>query len=302
MQTRHIDSRVQAGARRRLPAWVLVLSFVFGGLALPLCRTAAAQQRPLVTEDPETIGPGQILVQGGFDWNHNAVFPVSGLKGNQIAVPTLGLFFGLSSIAELEFYGAPYQQLSITSEEPAPLSDAVTFTGNSTHDVQDLVVATKIRVLAEKGSRPAFGVRFATKLPNASNQSGLGLDTTDFYATLLVGKTVQSVRVVGNIGVGILGDPTVANSQNDVLVYGISFARAVTQHVDMVGEVNGRANTRSGLVPPGTDSLSDLRLGARFTRGAIRFDGGVLFGMTPRDPSIGFTTGVTYVFNAFKVP
>jgi len=268
---------------------------------LPLCGRAAAQQRPLVTEDPQTIPAGQILVQGGFDWNHNQVYPVSGLEGNQIAVPTLGLFFGLSSIAELEFYGAPYQQLSITSRQPAPLSDQLNFTGNSTSDVEDLVVATKVRVLAETARRPAFGVRFATKLPNASNQSGLGLDTTDFYASLLVGKTVQSVRIAGNLGVGILGDPTNGNSQNDVLTYGLSFVRAITAHYDMVGEINGRANTRP-VALPGTDSESGLRLGARYTHGPIRFDAGVLFGMTPQDPSFGFTTGVTYVFNAFKVP
>ena len=35
----------------------------------------------------------------------------------------------------------------------------------------------------------------------------LGLDTIDFYSSLLLAKTVQSVRVVGNIGLGILGDP-----------------------------------------------------------------------------------------------
>jgi len=67
-------------------------------------------------------------------------------------------------------------------------------------------VATKIRLLAEGASRPALGIRFATKLPNASNESGLGLDTTDFYIALLGAKTVQSIRVVGNFGVGILAD------------------------------------------------------------------------------------------------
>ena len=30
-------------------------------------RTAAAQQRPLVTEDPEVIGAGRILLEGGMD-------------------------------------------------------------------------------------------------------------------------------------------------------------------------------------------------------------------------------------------
>ncbi len=28
---------------------------------------AGAQQRPLVTEDPETIGAGLVLLEGGFD-------------------------------------------------------------------------------------------------------------------------------------------------------------------------------------------------------------------------------------------
>ena len=50
-------------------------------------------------------------------------------------------------------------------------------------------------------------LRFSTRLPNAGNESGLGLDTTDFHFGLAIGKTVQSIRVVGNFGFGILGDP-----------------------------------------------------------------------------------------------
>jgi len=66
------------------------------------------------------------------------------------------------------------------------------------------VLATKIRFAAETPGHPAFGLRFATKLPTASNESGLGLDTTDFHTQLLIGKTVQSIRFVGNVGFGIL--------------------------------------------------------------------------------------------------
>ena len=84
-------------------------------------------------------------------------------------------------------------------------------------------------------------LRFATRLPIASNESGLGLDTTDFYVTGLIGKTTQSVRIVGNFGVGILADPTDGNRQNDVFLYGASIARAVQQGVEIVGEINGRA-------------------------------------------------------------
>ena len=108
--------------------------------------------------------------------------------------------------------------------------------------------------MPERASRPAFGFRFATKLPNAGNESGLGLDTTDFFASVLVGKTTRSVRIVGNIGLAILGDPTNGDRQNDVLAYGLSFARALTNAAEVVGEINGRINSRNGRPPPGTES------------------------------------------------
>ena len=269
-----------------------------------LCWTlpAAAQQRPLLTEDPEPIGAGRVLVEGGVDATHDQQYPVSGLKGNLIRVPTIGLSVGLSSIAELQIDGGLHDRLNITQRMPAPLSSDLMVTGTTTSDVEDTIVATKIRFLAEGGNRPALGIRFATKLPNASNESGLGLDTTDFYATLLGAKTVQSIRVVVNVGAAILADPTSGNRQNDVLTYGLSLARAVTQEAELVGEVNGRASTRSGGPLPGTESRGILTLGGRYTRGMLRLDAGVYFGLTTYDPTIGATLGFTYVFNAFKVP
>jgi hypothetical protein len=36
--------------------------------------------------------------------------------------------------------------------------------------------------------------------------------------------------------------------------------------------------------------------------GSLRLDAGLFFGLTTLDPTIGFTTGFTYVFNAFQVP
>jgi hypothetical protein len=142
----------------------------------------------------------------------------------------------------------------------------------------------------------------ATKLPNASNESGLGLDTIDFYSSLLIGKTVRSVRIVANFGLGILSDPTIGTRQNDVFTFGTSLARALTNQFEVVAEVNGRANTRSGNTPPGTESRALARAGARFTQATVRLDAALLVGLTSRDPSWGFTVGATYVFNALKVP
>ena len=264
---------------------------------------AAAQQRPLVTEDPEVVGAGMVLIEGGFDYARDVLYPASGLQGNLIRVPTLGISVGLSSIAEFQIDGGFYNGLAITHTGvgPAPLAYMMTVTGDTTHDVEDIVVATKIRIAAEGPSRPSFGLRFATKLPNAGNESGLGLDTTDFHVQLLVGKTSKSIRVVGNVGLGILGDPTRGDNQNDVVDYGLSLARAVKEGVEIVGEVNGRASTRGGTPPAGTESRGIMRLGARFTHGTVRIDAGLLLGMTSRDPSVGFTAGATYVFKGFTV-
>ena len=278
-----------------------------GGLALAATLFAAApvtaQQRPLVTEDPEVIGAGLVLLEGGFDYGRDIVFPASGLQGNLLRAPTLGVSFGISSIAELQIDGGLYNRLTITNRDvgPAPLAGQLNFTGDKTSAIEDIVIATKIRLVGETPGRPAFGLRFATKLPNASNESGLGLDTTDFHVQALVGKTVRSIRIVGNLGLGILGDPTRGDNQNDVLLYGLSVARAVREGIEVVGEFNGRASTRSGEAPVGTESRAMVRVGGRITRGTVRIDAGLLLGVTSRDPGFGFTAGATYVFKGFTV-
>jgi hypothetical protein len=271
-------------------------------LVLLIAGSASAQQRPLVTEDPETVGSGNILLEGGFDYQRDLFYPTSGLTGHLLRLPTVGVSVGFSSIAEVQIDGGFYNRLRVTSQDPGPLASEVRFTGDSTTDVEDLVIATKIRLVSETPGRPAIALRFATRLPNASTESGIGLDTTDFFVSVLGGKTVQSIRVVGNAGLGILTDPTRGFRQNDVLTYGMSFARAVQQGVEVVGEINGRVGLRDNDTPIGTESRSVLRVGGRFTRGTVRLDGALLIGLTSRDTTVGFTGGATWVFRGFTIP
>jgi hypothetical protein len=274
-------------------------------LSLVFATPAFTQQRPLVTEDPEVIGPGRLLIEAGFDWQQDVSFPVSGLTGNRFSIPTFGVSVGLSSIAELQIDGGLYQRLDITERrDTAPLAGLLDIDGDRTSDVEDFVVATKVRLLGETaGGRPALGLRFATKLPTASNENGLGSDMTDFFVSLLVAKTIQSIRVVGNGGVAIIGDPTSdAPQQHDLMTFGLSVARALTTSTEFVGEINGRLNFVDGESPPGGENRAVMRFGGRYTRGTVRIDGGVLLGMTSRDPQFGITAGFTWVFDAFRIP
>jgi hypothetical protein len=270
---------------------------------LAYAQSAAAQQRPLATEDPEPIGAGRLLIEGGFDYSTDNRYATSGLSGDLMRLPTLGVSIGISSIAEIQIDGGLRNRLTITDQDPdAPLADLLTDLGDTTSDVENLVVATKIRLLAESARHPAFALRFATKLPNGENEKGITADTFDFTVSLLGAKTVQSVRLVGNVGLGILSDPTAIDHQNDVLTYGASFARAITDRAEFVGEVNGRWSTRSGGPFPGTETRSVLNLGGRYTVRSLRFDAQLFFGLTTFDPTIGFGGGFTYVFSAFQVP
>ncbi len=284
---------------KRLVPCILVLIGLLGG-----SNVASAQSRPLVTEDPETVPVGNILVEGGLDILRDTYFPASGLRGTLWKVGTIGASFGVSSIAEFQIDGGLRNILKISSRNPAaPLASMLTVDDDddSTGDFEDLRFGAKVRIAGETAGRPAFALRFVTRLPNAGNESGLGLDTMDFHFGVLFGKTVQSIRFVGNVGMGILSDPERGDRQNDVVDYGVSIARAVATGVELVGEVNGHASTRSGTPPIGTESRSMLRLGARFTQGSVRIDGAFLVGITSNDPSWGISTGFTWVLKAFTV-
>ena len=129
-----------------------------------------------------------------------------------------------------------FDRLRIGKREPAPLAHMLRVPGDTTGSWSDAVIGAKTRLLDERTWLPAIGLRFATKLPNASNEEGLGLDTVDFYQSLLLGKTIRSVRIAGNIGLGILSDPTRGDRQNDVLTYGLSAVVPVGNGVEVVGE------------------------------------------------------------------
>src|SRR5580765_2963487 len=94
-------------------------------LLTAIARSASAQQRPLLTEDPEVVGAGRVLVEGGIDGAHDMHYPLSGLEGNLWRVPTLVISVGISSIAEIQIDGGPFNHLSITKRQLAPLSSLV---------------------------------------------------------------------------------------------------------------------------------------------------------------------------------
>jgi len=264
-------------------------------LSMAAAAPAVAQQRPLITEDPETVGVNRVLVEGGMEFDRSQQYPEYGLSGNTTHGPTLGVGVGISPAAELQIDGGLLQRLHVTQRHAAPLSNTLDFSGDTASSLEDLTVATKLRLMTENEQHPGLGVRFGTKLPTASHESGMGLGTTDFFASLLVAKTVQSVRTVGNVSLLVLGNPVTGQDSAQALGFGVSVARAITNNFEAVGELNGRSQPFGVSNAPGLDSRGILRLATRYTHDLLRFDFGVLVGIGSRDPAFGISAGATYV-------
>jgi hypothetical protein len=281
-----------------VPGCLVLGRLVFGSLVVGslVCGPfpVAAQHRPLTVQDPEVIGQGRVLIEAGLESGTNVKYPVSGLTGDRWALP-IGISIGVGPSVELQLDGG-YQWLGIDRRDLAPLDDRVA-PGDSTSDVIDVIVGTKIRLLTEGRRRPAIGLRLATELPNASNESGLGRDTLNFSASLLLGKTLGSTRIAANGGVILLSDVLQGSLQQDAFVGGVSVTRALNPTLDVAGEFAGRRVLFADVPPIGAEPRAQLRGAIRYTRGAWRADGGLIVGATRQDPDVGLIFGVTWVID-----
>lgn len=272
---------------------------------LTLCIAVVGQQRPLITDDIDITPQGAIEIGVGFDFLQNVKFPLSGLKGDLTRVADIRIRQGFASNVELQIEGAVQNFLAINSQvTPSPIP--LNITGNSTNDFDDLVVSAKIKLFSETKNLPAVGLKFGYQMPNTDQAKGIGTNQINIFSKLIVQKKfgkktgkAPKANIFGNIGLGIMNAPLNTFTQNDVLLYGLAGIFRITDHINAVTEVNGRANTRSGSVPLGTESVGQFRVGAQIRASGLRFDTAAIFGLTKYSPRTGLTFGVTYETPAF---
>ncbi|HQR32943.1 MAG TPA: hypothetical protein PLK30_09405 [Blastocatellia bacterium] len=262
---------------------------------------ALAQQRPLVTEDVEVVKPGTVRFEFGFEFLQDKNFTLSGLNGDLTRFGVVSATFGLAPNVEFETGGVIQNFLSINrqfraSAVPLQLSQAT----NSTHDAGDFYLATKIKLRPETKRMPGVGFRFGAELPNSNQSRGIGVNQINFFATTLAGKNFgKRFRVVGNLGLGILTAPIDRFTQNDVLLYGLGASYLYNDRLTLVGEVNGRYNTRK-QAPLGTESEGTARLGARIRAAGLIWDIAGIRGLNNNSAQSGISFGVSYEASLFQ--
>ncbi len=253
-----------------------------------------AQERPLKTDDAGLVPLGRVRAEFGIEFLQGQRYSLSGLEGDLTRLGVTSLHIGVGELAEFQISGVIQDFLSVSRRTPTVTPS--NFAGNATSDVGDFALATKLRLMTEKERRPALAFKFAVQLPNASNESGLGTDETNFYASLLLDKRLGHSRILFNIGLAILGSPVTPNSQSDLMTYGLAMMVPIHKRVELVGEIHGRQGTER----LGNENQSQVRLGARILAGGLRWDLAAIAGLRRFDADSGLAVGVTYEFQAFR--
>ncbi|HVB35266.1 MAG TPA: hypothetical protein VNJ52_12970 [Patescibacteria group bacterium] len=272
--------------KRFVVLWGLMIAVSLAGLPV------RAQDRPLQTPDASIVPVGVLRVQGGFDFLQNVDYPLSGFSGDLTSAGVLNFRLGVGRRVEVQMQGTIQNFLQVNSQVPAPVTPVLT-SGNSTNDVGDFSLWTKLLLLREH-RMPAVAFRFGFLMPNTNQARGIGNNATNVYASLILQKHVGRLKVFGDAGIGILQSPNAKFSQNDELLYGGAVVYPFAKRVRIVGEVSGRYSSRT-LTPAlyGTESRAEGRMGLVISGGGFEWDAAAIAGVYPNDPSTGFTFGVS---------
>ena len=242
--------------------------------------SGSAQQRPLLTEDPRLVPDGVLLLENGLGYFDRARFPVSGIEGNLVAILTGGLHIGMGR-AQFQAWGT--LQNVVWIEEGG---------SRRTSDWGDGTLATKFSITTESGRRPDVSFQTAVVLPNASNESGLGKDGTDFIANVLVGKTVGAGYLFGKVGIGLLDDAERAGAQQDVMTWGIAGVFPLVSGFRLAAEVAGVENPTANPTLGGEDR-GEARIGTGWRMWGMDWDLAATAGLRDVDHRLGIVFGMT---------
>ncbi len=267
----------------------------------------SAQQRPLLTDDIDITPSGSIEIGVGVDFFQDSKFRLSGIEGDLTRVGNIRIRTGLAPNVEMQIEGTIQNFVSINNRTTSNIPLRVT--GNSTNDFDDFISSVKVKLRSETKRIPAIGLKMGFQMPNTDQAKGIGTNQINIFTKILVQKKFGSVidrvakfNVFGNIGLGIYTAPLDRFTQNDMLLYGIAGIYRVNRRINLIGEINGRENTRRTNAPIGTESMSELRVGAQFRASGLRFDTAATFGLTRHTHRTGLIFGVTYLSPAFLKP
>ncbi len=97
----------------------------------------------------------------------------------------------------------------------------------------------KLRMTPFHGDHWRGGFILGGKLPAGDEQDGLSTGEIDVFGRLVLSVELGDLRVHGNVGLTINGDPFDRAAQNDYMIYGIAAEYPVCKYATLVAEFEG---------------------------------------------------------------
>jgi hypothetical protein len=151
-----------------------------------------------------------------------------------------------------------------------------------------------------------MGLRFGTKLPNASSKDRLGTDEIDFFIQWLGSKQVGPVALHLNLGIALLDNPgfdsSNAGGQDDLFTYAfgvvspsLALDAASEWGIRFLTEVAGQAGSRFA------NNGNAVRAGLQVTHGGLTLYAGASAGLNSAAEKYGVMGGAIYAFNVERL-
>jgi hypothetical protein len=287
-----------ARLRRHLPLLTVTLATAALGLSAGVAR--AEWLAPLTVETAATIPAGQIDFALGASYFHNRRFPPFTPPGfihsqNLTSVPEIGLRAAVGDMVEIQ---ASYEFIDLDEHTDAG--------HHQTYGGGDARLFTKIYALRERKWIPAMGVRFGTKLPNASSSARLGTDEFDFFLQWLGSKQIGPVAVHLDLGIALLGnpgfDPENSRGQDDLFTYAVglvsptvAFDAAPAWGIRFLTEVAGQTGSRFN------NDGDAVRAGVQVAYGGLTLYAGASAGLDSAAEQYGVMGGGIYAFDVERL-
>jgi hypothetical protein len=252
------------------PGRSLLLIGLLGSLGPVL--PAAAQTRPLVTEEAYTAPGGTLVLEVGGDFIRSEPNFLTGRPRDRYAGPVLRLV------------QSPADSVEIDLEWTARVGVRADPDFGDVSDYGD--VALRAKVAFHRG----VAARFAVTLPETSFGNGLGPNTLRMSADLLLSHTAGPLGLHANAGLALQDEPLRPHEQRDFLAYGVAGVLRLGDRAAALAEVAGLA----GRGMPGADARSEARFGVRYRMGRIRWDAAVRRGLAEADGTWGATAGLAW--------
>jgi hypothetical protein len=193
---------------RRFPGLALLLM-------LCLLQGPVFADRPLITEDTYTVGPGTLKLEIGLDWSTLPESRTMHARGGLLT-------FGLRDSLDLLVGKSDVLNLPIE--------------GGSVNGTCDSLAGFKYRFQNEAGSRPAMALRVLADLNDGDARAGTGKTelALDWIALRQCGKTTLHA----NAGC-FLSDPASGFTRGDLFNYSLAAERPISGKLTVVGEIIG---------------------------------------------------------------